>query len=82
MGLHYEVQRNGKLSEQIRLKGLQIVQFESSRHLNPSVSSISGVGRIPLFSIIGLSCRVIRNGPPNISQCETELLYSFVIKLG
>ena len=44
----YESEKVEKISEQNGLKGLQMVQFECPRHGKPSVSSILGVGRIPL----------------------------------
>ena len=40
----YESEKKGKLSEQNRLKGLQMVQFACTRHSLPSVSTNFKVG--------------------------------------
>ena len=47
-GPQYESEKFGKFQEQNGLKGMLMVQFECPRHSNPSVSSISGIGKSPL----------------------------------
>ena len=47
MGFQYEGEKVGNSSDPKWLNRLQMVQLECPRHLNPSVSSFSGVVRIP-----------------------------------
>ena len=47
-----------------------MVQFECPRHPNPSVSSNFGVGRIPLFQLLGLSGN--KNWPPSMKMKKLE----------
>ena len=48
LGSLYESEKDGKFPEQKWFKGMQMVQFDGTRHQNPSVLSNFGVGRIPL----------------------------------
>ena len=52
------------------LKLLQLVQFECQRHPNPPVSSISGLRRISLFSLLALWGN--KNWPPIIKMKQIE----------
>ena len=62
MAPQYESEKDGKFSEQNELNGLQISKFKCPKHWNPSVSSNSEVGWIPLSHY--WPSGVIRNGSP------------------
>ena len=54
MASQYEGEKDGIISECERCKGLQMVQFECSRHWKSPLSSNSGVGGIPFSPILAL----------------------------
>ena len=66
----YEGEKYGKFSKSERCKGLQMVQFDSPRHLKSSVSSSFKVGWIP-FSHYWPS-GVIRIGLPSMKVKKFE----------